>query len=289
MNIKLHTVISDLTGLSGRTIVEAILNGKRDPKYLAGLVDPRVKASQETIRKSLVGYWRKEYLFELKQAYTHYKYYNELIKECDIEIETALQGIESEINQSATQATEEKKVKKRRQKNQLSFDMTKYLENILGVDVTEIEGISALTGLEILSETGTDMGRWKTSKHFTSWLGLAPNTKRSGGKLISSHIPQKKNRAGQAFKTAASTLWRSKCELGDFYRRIRSRLGPGQAVIATARKIAVIWYNMVKKKEYYRPMGNKAYSEHYEAKKIKYLLRQLDNLGYAPNVGVEVG
>jgi transposase len=112
--------------------------------------------------------------------------------------------------------------------------MSYYLEKINGVDVTEINGISALTGFEILSETGCDMTKWKTSKHFVSWLGLAPNNKQSGGKVISSHVTKKKNRAGQAFKTAASTLTRSQNELGDFYRRIRSKAGPKQAVVATA-------------------------------------------------------
>lgn len=157
--------------------------------------------------------------------------------------------------------------------------MSHYLEKIYGVDVTEIYGISVLTGLEILSETGCDMTKWKSSKHFVSWLGLAPNNKQSGGKLISSHVPKKKNRAGQAFRTAAASLARSNNELGDFYRRIRSKAGPKQAVVATARKIAVIYYNMVLRGEKFSPIGNEEYQEHYKDKKIKYLMKQLEQFG----------
>jgi len=286
MNIKLHTVISDLTGVSGRRIVEAILAGNRNADYLAGLVDPRVKASQEEIIKSLTGYWRKEYLFALKQANDLYKYYNDKIIECDEEIEKALQGLIKEDIPS--QEDVKKKVKKSRQKNHPSFNMSYYLEGIFGVDVTEIYGISSLTGLEILSETGCDMTKWKTYKHFVSWLGLAPNNKKSGGKLISSHIPKKKNRAGQAFRTAAASLTKSRNELGDFYRRIRSKAGPKQAVVATARKIAIIWYNMILKQEKFNPIGYDDYNEQYKQKKIKYLMKQLKQFGISPQQLTEV-
>lgn len=166
--------------------------------------------------------------------------------------------------------------------------MTHYLENILGVDVTEIYGISAITGLEILSETGRDMSKWKTSKHFVSWLSLAPNNKISGGRILSSHIPKKKNHAGQAFRAAAGALKSSKSELGDFYRRIRARSGPKQAVVATARKLAIIWYNMVKKHERFCPMGNEVYKEHYKNKKIKYLVKQLRQCGISVDLAEQI-
>jgi transposase len=168
---------------------------------------------------------------------------------------------------------------KKRQKNHPTFDTSSYLRQIFGVDVAAIPGISALTGLEILSETGCDMTKWKTHKHFVSWLGLAPNNKKSGGKIISSHVPKKKNRAGQAFRAAASSLSRSQNELGDFYRRVRSRSGPKQAVVATARKLAVIWYKMISKGEEFCPIGNEEYKEQYKNKKIKYLLKQLNRFG----------
>ncbi len=279
MNIKLHTVISDLTGVSGRRIVEAILSGNRDATYLSGLVDSRIKATKEEIIKSLNGYWRQEYLFELKQANDLYKYYNEKIQECDLEIEKVLKGMIKEDDTDTDADTKCKKHNKRKTKNHPFFDMTQYLKSILSVDVTEIWGISALTGLEILSETGQDMTKWKTVKHFVSWLGLAPNNKISGGKIISSHIPKKKNRAGQAFKTAASSLARSKNELGDFYRRIRARSGPKQAVVATARKIATIWYNMVKKQKIFSPRPFAEYQEEYKEKKIKHLQKELEKYG----------
>ena len=148
------------------------------------------------------------------------------------------------------------------------------------MDVTEIFGISGLSGLEILSEVGNDMTKWKTANHLVSWLGLAPNNKISGGKILSSKVQKKKNRAGQAFRMAASTLWNSKNALGDFYRRIRSRCGPKKANIATARKLAIIFYNMVKKQEKFTPMALDTYQEHYKAKKMKYLEKQINKYGY---------
>lgn len=275
MNIKLHTVISDLMGVSGRKIVTAILDGETNVSKLASLVDRRIKASQEEIQKSLAGYWRPEYLFELKQAFELFDFYNKMIKECDETIEKALKGLISEDEKMPEPVKEGKK----KLKNQPLFDMTLYLTKILGVDVTEIYGISTITGFEILSETGCDMTKWKTAKHFVSWLGLAPNNKISGGKIISSHVPKKKNRAGQAFRASACAIARSKNELGDFYRRIRSKSGGKQAVVATARKIAIIWYNMVLKKEKFNPIGNEKYKERYKSKKINYLIKQLKQCG----------
>lgn len=154
-----------------------------------------------------------------------------------------------------------------------------YLKSIYGVDITKIYGISGLTGLEILSEVGTDMSKWKTAGHYVSWLGLSPNNKISGGRLLSSSVQKKKNRAGQAFRMAASTLWNSKNMLGDFYRRKRAIGGPAGANVATARKLAIIFYNMVKKQEGFAPIALEEYQEQYKAKKLKYLEKQLKKYG----------
>jgi transposase len=275
MNIKLHNVISDITGKSGIQIIEAILGGDHNPENLIKLVDIRVKASHEEIKKSLEGTWRTEHLFELKQAYDLYKYYLQKIAECDIEIEKVLS---KQIVGQERKETDKKKVV-RKQKNSPKFDLSQYLTTIFGVDITEIFGLSCLSGLEILSEVGTDMSKWKTSGHFVSWLGLAPNNRISGGKILSSRVPKTKNRAGQVFRMGANSLWNAKNALGDFYRRIKSRSGPAKAVIATARKIAIIFYNMVSKQIDFTPIALEEYQEYYKAKKIKYLEKQLKIFG----------
>lgn len=146
---------------------------------------------------------------------------------------------------------------------------------MLEVDVTEVFGISEISALSIMSEVGVDMTKWKSEHHFTSWLGLAPNTKKSGGKIISSKIPKKKHYAGQAFRMAASSLYGSKTPLGDFYRRIKSKAGPGKAVVATARKLAIIFYKMVRNKESFNPNALQEYQQKYNQKKINQLKKKI--------------
>lgn len=157
----------------------------------------------------------------------------------------------------------------------MDFDLAAYLKSLLGVDPTEIFGISEISALDIISETGTDMSKWENEKHFASWLGLAPNNKVSGGKLISSHIMKKKHYAGQAFRMAANSLYRSQNPLGDFYRRVKAKQGAGKAVVATARKIAVIYYNMVSKKQGFNPAQLIEFQEKHKQKKIKALEQRL--------------
>ena len=239
MNIKLHTVISDIDGKTGLSIIEAIINGERDPGVLADMRDRRIKASREEIIKSLEGHWTTGHLFELSQCYQLYQIHRQMIQECDMEIEKQLVEQIASENQGVIPDMPEVK-KKRTTRHQAQYNLTAYLKEILGVNVTEVFGLSETTVLTVLSEVGTDMTRWKTEHHFTSWLGVAPNTKKSGGKIISSRIQKKKHHAGQAFRMAVSSMYRSKNPLGDFYRRIKAKAGPGKAVVATARKIAII-------------------------------------------------
>jgi transposase len=166
-------------------------------------------------------------------------------------------------------------------KHKLPFNLTAYLKEIQEVDVTEIFGISELSALTIMSEIGLDLSKWKNEHHFTSWLGLAPNTKISGGKVISSRIMKKKHHAGQAFRMAANGLHNSKSPLGDYYRRIKSKAGAGKAVVATARKLAIIYYKVVSKKESFNPKALEDYHEKYKQKKINQLKRKLELLGAA--------
>ena len=240
MNIKLHTVISDINGKTGMRIIESILAGERDPEILADLRDGRIKASREEIIKSLEGYWTTEHLFELRQCYQLYCNHKLMIEECDQEIEKQLIEQIASRNNGVIPKIESVK-RKRPVKRSANYNLTAYLKEILSVDVTEVCGISEISALTILSEIGTDMTKWKTEHHFTSWLGLAPNTKISGGKIISSRIMKKKHNAGQAFRMAANSLYHSKSSLGDYYRRIKSKAGAKKAVVATARKLAIIY------------------------------------------------
>ncbi|MFN8258477.1 MAG: IS110 family transposase [Bacteroidales bacterium] len=276
MNIKLHNVITDITGKTGQLIIKDILSGELSPEKLVQHVDPNVKASKEEIVKSLKGIWRKESLFELRQAYELYLIFKTKIQECDIQIENTLQKLEKESDNKL-----EKDIKRKvYTKNRLNFNGTQYLQNILGVDLTKIFGISELTALEIISEIGIDMTKWKTKKHFTSWLNLAPNNRVSGGKLLKPKKSKKKNKAGQAFLMAAFALQRSEHWLGQYYRRIKSRSGPLVATKATARKIATIFYEMITKKVEFSPIKTEVYHQKYKEQKLKYLRKQAAILGY---------
>lgn len=273
MNIKLHTIISDIDGKTGLLIIEAILAGERNPEILADLRDRRIKASREDIIKSLEGYWTKEHLFELRQCYQMYCAHRDMILECDLEIEKQL--IEQIASKNEGVIPEIPNIKKKSSKHKIPFNLAGYVKEMLGVDVTEVVGISEISALGIMAEAGTDMTKWKNHNHFASWLGVAPNTKKSGGKIISSKVPKKKHHAGQAFRIAASSLYNSKSPLGDFYRRIRAKAGAGKAVVATARKLAIIYFEMVLKKESFNPNALIEYQEKYKQKKINQLKKRL--------------
>lgn len=273
MNIKLHTIISDIDGKTGLLIIEAILAGERNPEILADLRDRRIKASREDIIKSLEGYWTKEHLFELRQCYHMYCVHRDMIQECDLEIEEQLRDHIASENEGVI--PEMPNIKRKSSKHKIPFNLTGYIQEMLGVDVTKVVGISEISALGIMAEAGTDMTKWKNHNHFASWLGVAPNTKKSGGKIISSKVPKKKHYAGQAFRIAASSLYNSKSPLGDFYRRIRAKAGAGKAVVATARKLAIIYYEMVLKKEAFNPNALMEYQEKYKQKKINQLKKRL--------------
>lgn len=271
MNVKLQHVIADITGKSGQAILRAILEGERDAGMLVNLLDGRIKASREKVKQSLEGIWKEENIFELKQSFEMYHDYRSKIQECDQEIELLL-------NEKTGVVTESKKFVKSN-KNNLSFNASSVLEKITGIDLTAISGINDNTAIEILSEIGFDMGKWKTAKHFTAWLNLAPNNKISGGKILSSKIPRKKNRAGQMFKMAAFAVQRSKNWLAIFYHRIKSKSGAKKAITATARKIAVIFYNMMKYRQQFNPIEISEYTSSYRERQIKRLKKQAKQLG----------
>ncbi len=275
MNIKIQHVITDITGKSGQEIIKAIISGERDPQKLAAHCDGRIRANKkESIIKSLEGVWKEEHIFELEQSFTLFHTYHQKIKECDLQIENHLRQ-KSGINNISNE-----KIKAKSNKNNLNFEAKEILTQITGTDLSEIFGITETNAVEIISEVGLNMEKWPTVKHFTSWLNLAPNNKISGGKILSSHIPKKKNHAGQIFKMAAFAVQRSKNWLAMFFQRIKSKRGTQRAVVATARKIAAIFYKLLRNKEKFNPIPIEKYMDGFKEYQIKRLKRQAQNLGF---------
>jgi len=281
MNIKVHTVLSDIDGASGLRIIDAILAGERNAAVLANLCDVRVKASPEEIIKSLEGFWCEEHLFELLQCYKLYRYHNQMIRECELEIEKILLQIIKSNNDGVIPKMDKKLKRKSKYKNDISIDVVNYLYMLTQVDIASVDGITGISGvtfLNIFAEIGLNLNRFKNEKHFVSWLGLSPNNKISGGKIISSRVQKKKHYAGQAFRMAAMGLRNNKDALGDYYRRIRSAAGSGKAIVALARKLAVIYFRMMTDKSAYNPQSLVDYQEKHKERKIKNLEKYLNRL-----------
>jgi transposase len=252
MNIQFQHVISDVTGMTGLAILDAIVAGERDPAVLARHRHPRVKASEETIRKSLEGNWRPEQILVLKQRLSLYRSYLEQINDCDKEIEKLLAAFQPTVDPEERPMPEDRKAKQRRRKQSgnPAFAMRAEAYKLFGVDLTQIPGLMTLV-LMLFSEVGRDMSRWPTASHFVSWLGLCPDNDISGGKVLWRGARRTKNRAGTLFRLAAYSLHRDPGSMGDYLRRMKAKLGPAAATTATAHKIAIIFYTMVKKQVEY--------------------------------------
>ncbi len=279
MNIQLHHVLSDITGTSGRAIIEAILQGQRDPHQLADLRDPRVKTPRQTIIKALSGDWRSEQLFTLRQNYAAWQFFQAQIVELDQELNLYYRQY---ATRGAAEPPQSKSSRSRKSKNgpALELNLQSELVRIVGVDLTAIPGISTSSARGILSEIGLDMSRWKTSKHFASWLGLCPNTKITGGRVIASATRRVKNRAAQILRVCAWTLSHSYSELGDFYRRMRARLGAPKAITALAHKLARIIYHMLSTREAYDQCRFKLSEDQARRRQEARIRKQAQNLGF---------
>ena len=246
MNLQLHHVISDLGGKTGMAIVEAILAGERDPHQLATLRDPRTKASQETIAKSLVGDYRREHLFTLRQSLTGFRQNSQLIADCDVEIESLLKEFSSGDGPRAEAVPEpQAQLKRKPRRNEMSFDLRTQLHRIFAVDLTEIPGINTLTAHALFTEVGRDLSKFANVAAFTSWMGLCPDNRVSGGKILHARTRKVNNRVAKALRMAAQALSRSHGWLGQYYRRMRAKLGGPKAVTATAHKLARIVYHLL--------------------------------------------
>ena len=277
MNVKLQHVISDVTGKTGTQIIEAIVKGERDPGKLAQLRDHRTRADEETIAKSLQGHWREEHIFELTQALKLYRVYQGKIAECDREIEAQLERFD---DRGVGQPPAAKSGRRGSQGNALRFDIRTQLYRMTGVDLTGIDGVDGYTALKVVSEIGTDMSKWPSAKHFTSWLGLSPNNRVTGGKVISSRTKPSANRAAKALRLAANALHRSDSALGAFLRRKKAHLGAPKAITATAHKLALIVYSMLRYGQGYVDAGAEYYESQYQQRAVRAAKRRAAQLGY---------
>ena len=276
MNVQLHHVVTDITGVTGMRIIRAIVDGVHDPDALAQYRDARCKESLETIREALTGNYRSEHVFALRQALELYEFHHLKVAECDVEIEAALAALNTDRAAPTTPIPE---VRHARGRNEPRFDVRSALYTMLGADLSQIHGFGPYTILRLVGECGDDMRKWPTAKHFTSWLCLAPGNKISGGRLLSSKTRRTSNRAAALLRIAAVNIGRTQTALGAFYRRLASRTGKAKAVTATARKLAILFYNALRFGMAYADPGVTYYEQRYKARVVHHLQRRAREMG----------
>ena len=278
MNRQLHHVVQDITGATGMKIIRAIVAGERDAHVLAKFRDIRCKSSEETICSALVGNYQAEHVFALTQSLALYDFYQARVDECDAQIEQALAVLKADKPEPEQPIP---KVRHRtKQPNSVNFDVRTALYQLIGVDLTQIHGIGPFLALRLIAECGTDLSKWRSSKHFTSWLTLSPGCKISGGKILSAHSRKSKNRLTAHLRLAAVTVGKTNTALGAFYRRLSARIGKAKAVTATARKIAVLFYNAMCFGMHYSDPGADQYEQKYRECVIKQLYRRAAEFGF---------
>jgi transposase len=280
MNVQLPLVLSDIMGETGQKILRAIVAGERDPLKLAQLRHPSCKSPEDEIAKALTGTWQSAHLFALKQSLELVDFYTHQLAECDAELERQFAAVKPRWDIPAELPLLPKTKPGSRSKNQPAYHARAELFRITGVDLVAVEGISASLAQTIIAEVGTDMSRFPTEKHFCSWLGLTPHHEISGGKILRNHTLKTDNRAGQAFRQAAACVIRSGSVFGAFYRRKKAQLGPMQALVATAHKIARAVYHLLKDKTPYQDNGAAAYEQKSQERELADLRKKAARLGY---------
>lgn len=275
MNIQLTQVVTDITGVTGMRIIRAIIAGERDLARLAHMRDHRVKASAEKIAAALVGDWRAEHLFALRQAVELYDVYEQKLIECDERILAQLELLETHADGDDLPPSS-----KRKPNSDEVERLRRALFMATGVDLLQINGLSATSALVLISEIGIDMSRWKTEKHFCSWLGLAPNVFKSGGKVLGRRGRRVVNRAAQILRMAAHSLYRSNCALGAYYRSLKGRLGPAKAIKATAHKLAQHVYRALRYGSAYVDIGQQEFERRHEERRLNALRKNASRLGF---------
>jgi hypothetical protein len=281
MNVQLSQALSDVMGETGCAMIRTIVSGIHDPKLLATFRDANCKKSQEEIEKALTGTWRAEHLFVLKQSLELYDFYTQQIESCDAEIDR-LYGLTRPDWEAGELPLLPKKKRNSHSKNapQKAREIRGHLKRISGVDLSVVDGFGVSLAQTVVMEVGTDMSKFPSDKHFCSWLGLAPKHEISGGKVLKNKTLKTKNRAGQAFRMAAQSVKQADCSFGAMYRRLRARLGPAQATVATAHAIARVVYRMLKYKVEYDPLSVNEYQKQYEEQQIKYMKKKAAKFGF---------
>lgn len=280
MNLQIHHVLSDITGVSGLAMIDAILKGERDPKVLAGLRDGRVKASEEIIRKSLVGNYRREHLFTLEQSLKAFRQYQAMITDCDRELAQYVQdftsGIDDELPPLTKQANQH-----RPRKNELRLDLRSELYRLFGTDLTAVPGINTLTWFTLFTELGPRLDQFPSAPAFTSWLCLCPNNRQSGQRILSAKTRKSSNRVNHALRVAAQTLHRSNSSLGAFYRRLCARLGAPKAITAAAHKLARIIFHLITTRQPYDESVFALADQQQQQRRETYIRKQAQSMGFS--------
>jgi transposase len=278
MNLQLHHVVSDITGATGMAIIRAFITGERNPETLASLRDRHCRASVEIISQALTGNDREEHVFALTQAVELYDAYQAKVIACDARIEAILKRLREAADMPASPLPVARS--KAKQSNGLAFDIRRALHGVLGYDLTQIDGLGSYLALKLVGECGTNLSAWPSPKHFTSWLCLAPSNKISGGKVLSSRTRRSGSRAAALLRLAAVAVGCTETALGAFYRRLSARVGKAKAVTATARKIAVLFYNALRHGMSYTDPGAAYYDERYRKRVPANLQRRAKSFGY---------
>jgi transposase len=279
MNLQIDNVISDITGVTGMQILRAIIAGERNPQVLAEYRDPRCKNSKVVIAKSLEGNYKSTYIFQLQQALELYEAYTEKIKTCDEEIEKVYRQLPWQVDACRDTTSQLSGRDDRRHKHHPDFDLQLYLYRLAGVDLTAVDGLGAMVVQGVLAETGVDMSKWPTEKHFASWMCASPNNRVSGGKVLSRRTRKTKNRAYHYLRLGARSLHHSDSAMGAYFRRLRARLGAPKATTAAAHKLARIMYRMIKEKKEYVDLGADYYEQKYKEREIVKLVRKAAKFG----------
>jgi transposase len=282
MNIQLPQVITDITGETGMAIVRAIVAGERDGVKLAQFRDRRCKASEETIAKALTGDWKEEHLFVLQQALALYDFYSQQIAACDARLQEQYSVMRPRWDggDESPALPQPQRRRKKKSKNAPAFDVEAQLIRLIGVNLAAVDGFGESVAQTILSEIGTDMSHWPTEKHFASWLGLSPHNDISGGKVLRSRTLPTSNRAGQAFRHAATSVARSPSAFGAYYRRKRAQGGPQFAQVATAHKMARTVYHLLKYRVPYVDIGMAGFEQKQREREVAALHKKAAKLGF---------
>jgi transposase len=277
MNIQLHNVISDLSGLTGLTIVQAILDGQRNSRELAKLRDPRVKASEEQVTRSLEGNWNDSQLFVIRQEMETYRMYLRQIEACDVEVRKLLKQMDCKAD---PEKLGPRTGRRSHGHSAPAFDLRPELYRVSGVDLTRIDGIDVVTAQTLLSEIGVDMTAWPTEAHFASWLGLCPDNQTSGGKVLHRGTRRVVSRAATALRMAANSLFRSQSYLGAQFRRLRTSKGAPKAITAMAHRLARLVYRLLRYGHEYVDKGKEYYEQKLKEARVRSLKKHAQELGF---------